>query len=121
MNELHGLAASGLLTASLWMVYVRNRLVVVGLRRTMGNRAATDPPLAPWARRAQAAHRNAVENLAVFSALLLAAVALDLDGDLTRSCAMAPEAIAQTSLQMTRQHPSAWTHEIDLRPAQGRF
>lgn len=34
---------------------------------------------------------------------------------------MAPQAIASTYLQLVNQHPSAWTHEIDLRPAHGKF
>lgn len=34
---------------------------------------------------------------------------------------MAPQAIASTYLQLVQQHPSAWTHEIDLRPAHGKF
>ncbi len=34
---------------------------------------------------------------------------------------MAPEAIAQTYLHLAQQHRSAWTHEVDLRPAHGAF
>ncbi|MGR8935086.1 MAG: SDR family NAD(P)-dependent oxidoreductase [Gammaproteobacteria bacterium] len=32
-----------------------------------------------------------------------------------------PEAIAETYWQLYRQHPSAWTHEIDLRPFKEPF
>ncbi|MGJ0514726.1 MAG: SDR family NAD(P)-dependent oxidoreductase [Methylomicrobium sp.] len=32
-----------------------------------------------------------------------------------------PEAIAETYWQLHRQHPSAWTHEIDLRPFKEPF
>lgn len=32
-----------------------------------------------------------------------------------------PEAIAETYWQMHKQHPSAWTHEIDLRPFKEPF
>lgn len=32
-----------------------------------------------------------------------------------------PEAVAHAYLNLCRQHPSAWTHEIDLRPASERF
>jgi NAD(P)-dependent dehydrogenase (short-subunit alcohol dehydrogenase family) len=32
-----------------------------------------------------------------------------------------PEAIAETYWQLHRQHPSAWTHEIDLRPFKESF
>lgn len=34
---------------------------------------------------------------------------------------IAPDAIAETYLQLAEQHQSAWAHEIDLRPAQGKF
>lgn len=34
---------------------------------------------------------------------------------------ISPEAIAETYLQLAAQHRSAWAHEIDLRPAQGKF
>jgi NAD(P)-dependent dehydrogenase (short-subunit alcohol dehydrogenase family) len=34
---------------------------------------------------------------------------------------MSPRAIAQTYLHVAQQHRSAWTHEIDLRPAHGAF
>lgn len=32
-----------------------------------------------------------------------------------------PDAIAEAYLQLVGQHPSAWTHEIDLRPFKERF
>jgi len=34
---------------------------------------------------------------------------------------MSPQAIAQTCLDLATQHPSAWTHELDLRPFSERF
>lgn len=34
---------------------------------------------------------------------------------------MSPKAIAQVCLGLTAQHPSAWTHEMDLRPFAERF
>ena len=32
-----------------------------------------------------------------------------------------PQAIAQACLALSAQHPSAWTHEMDLRPFSERF
>jgi uncharacterized MAPEG superfamily protein len=87
MSELHWLAATSLLTATMWMLYVPNRMAVLGLARTLGNPAPDDPPLAPWAQRAAAAHRNAVENLVVFAALILAAHALETPCALTQAAA----------------------------------
>jgi hypothetical protein len=34
---------------------------------------------------------------------------------------MMANAIAQTYLDLSAQHPSAWTHEMDLRPFSERF
>jgi NAD(P)-dependent dehydrogenase (short-subunit alcohol dehydrogenase family) len=34
---------------------------------------------------------------------------------------MEPQAIAQVFLDLSTQHPSAWTHEMDLRPFSERF
>jgi NAD(P)-dependent dehydrogenase (short-subunit alcohol dehydrogenase family) len=34
---------------------------------------------------------------------------------------MSPQAIAQACLDLSAQHPSAWTHEMDLRPFSERF
>lgn len=89
MSELHWLAATSLLTATIWMLYVPNRMAVLGLARTLGNPAVDDPPLAPWAQRAAAAHRNSVENLTVFAALILAADALEASCALTQAAAVA--------------------------------
>ena len=77
------LASSALLTSMIWLVYVPNRMLTLGLMRTMGNPSDSDPPLAAWAQRAIASHRNAVENLVVFGLLLLAAQVLGKSGELT--------------------------------------
>jgi uncharacterized MAPEG superfamily protein len=70
--ELESLIWVSSFTAVLWMPYVLNRLAVGGLAATVGYPA--DPlALAPWAQRLRAAHANAVENLVVFAALILAA------------------------------------------------
>ena len=87
MSELHWLAATSLLTATIWMLYVPNRMMVVGIARTLGNPAPDDPPLASWAQRAAAAHRNSVENLAVFAALILTATAMEASCALTQAAA----------------------------------
>jgi uncharacterized MAPEG superfamily protein len=76
MNELQWLAATCLMTALFWPIYVLNRMAVQGVWRTMDNPKPDDPPLAPWAERAHAAHKNAVENLVVFAPLVVAAHAL---------------------------------------------
>jgi uncharacterized MAPEG superfamily protein len=64
-------------TALLWIPYVLNRMVVIAIGETVGY-PADPPPLAAWARRLRLAHANAVENLVVFAALVLAAQALGI-------------------------------------------
>jgi uncharacterized MAPEG superfamily protein len=51
--------------------YVLDRLISRGLLQTMANPTPNDPPLAPWAQRAQRAHVNAIENLVVFAPAVL--------------------------------------------------
>src|SRR5262252_9154890 len=71
------LAATIALTGCLWMPYVLNRILKIGIARALGNPQPGDTEaLSPWARRARQAHANAVENLAVFAPLALLAIAL---------------------------------------------
>lgn len=81
-TELTALVEVSAFTALLWMPYVLNRMAVLGISGTMGY-PANPPPLAPWAQRLRAAHANAVENLAVFAALILAAQAAGVSTPLT--------------------------------------
>lgn len=68
-NILYWVVLTSLATALMWIPPVINRFMVRGVDRTMGNPKSTDLPHAPWAERALAAHKNAVENLAVFAPL----------------------------------------------------
>jgi uncharacterized MAPEG superfamily protein len=88
MTELQWLAATCLLTASLWPTYVLNRMAVQGVWRTMDNPSPNDSPLAPWAERAQAAHRNAIENLVVFAPLVIVAHVVGVSPTFTATAAM---------------------------------
>ena len=63
------------LTAVLWMPYVLDRFVKLGIARTLGNPKPSDMgEQSAWAARAKHAHVNAVENLVVFAPLALLAV-----------------------------------------------
>jgi len=75
--ELLSLVQASIFTGSLWVPYVLNRMSVGGIDGTVGY-PVDPPPLVPWARRLRAAHANAVENLVVFAALVLAAELLDI-------------------------------------------
>lgn len=72
-DTLFWLTLTVLLTALLWLPYILSRLARQGLMPAMSTATGDDPTLAPWARRAAAAHANAVENLVVFAALILVA------------------------------------------------
>lgn len=76
-TELASLVWISTFTAALWIPYVLNRIAVRGIVSTVGY-PVDPPPLAPWAQRLRAAHANAVENLVVFAALILAAQAMEI-------------------------------------------
>ena len=80
--ELHYLVLVTALTAILWVPYILNRLAVRGIPDTVGY-PENPRPQAPWAARLQKAHGNAVENLAVFAALVLTAEAVGLSNEQT--------------------------------------
>ena len=71
-TELRYLALVSLLTALAWVPYILNEIAVRGLLDAVGY-PENPKPLAAWARRMKAAHYNAIENLAVFAALVLTA------------------------------------------------
>jgi uncharacterized MAPEG superfamily protein len=80
--EMTSLIQVSAFTGLLWMPYVLNRMKVRGIASTVGY-PVDPPPLAPWAQRLRLAHANAIENLTVFAALMLAAQALNVSTPLT--------------------------------------
>lgn len=71
-TDLSMLAWTAGLTALFWVPYVLARIVQYGPVEALTYRADSKP-VAAWAERAKKAHYNAVENLAVFAALVLVA------------------------------------------------
>jgi uncharacterized MAPEG superfamily protein len=69
--ELKWLALTVILTGILWVPYILDRAMARGLAGAMANPSPNDKPQSPWARRLQAAHYNAVENLVIFAPLVL--------------------------------------------------
>ena len=84
-KELMWLTLTVAMTGLFWVPYILNRIVVRGLVGAMGYAKDGVAPHSPWAERALLAHRNAVENLVLFAALVLTAHALGLSNDLTRT------------------------------------
>ena len=81
-NELMSLTWVITLSAVMWVPYILNSIMVRGLADAVGY--PDDPkPLAPWAERMKKAHYNAVENLVMFSALVLMLNALGISNATT--------------------------------------
>ncbi len=85
--DVYYLGWTALLTALLWIPYILNRFAVRGLADTVGY-PEQPAPQAPWAERAQHAHANAVENLVVFAALVLAAHAVGASSGVTAAASL---------------------------------
>ncbi|MEM7434016.1 MAG: MAPEG family protein [Myxococcota bacterium] len=77
MTSLEWLAATALMTGVLWVPYVLQRMLALGV---LGALKPVGPEeiarQAVWAQRARNAHYNAIENLAVFATLVLVAQAM---------------------------------------------
>jgi len=80
--ELTLLAWAVALTLVQAVVAVHGALMQVGLAKLAGNREGM-PEIAGWGGRAARAHRNMLENLVLFSALVLAAVVAGKTNDAT--------------------------------------
>jgi uncharacterized MAPEG superfamily protein len=80
--ELKYLTLAAAFTALMWIPYILNLVAVRGLLDAVGY-PENPEPLAPWATRMKAAHYNAIENLAVFAALVLVAHLAGVKGEAT--------------------------------------
>ena len=87
-TELLYLVLSAALTGLLWLPYILDRVAVRGLPSAVGY-PENPPPQSPWAQRLMRAHANAVENLVVFSVLVLAAQDAGVSNAATATAAMA--------------------------------
>ncbi len=74
-------------TGLLWVPYILDRFVRWGIPDTVGY-PAQPKPQSGWAERLIKAHRNAVENLVVFAALVLAAHATGVGNSATEGAAL---------------------------------
>lgn len=83
-TELLYLTCVTALTGLLWIPYILDRIAVWGLSDTVGY-PANPKPQSAWAERLIKAHYNAVENLVVFAALVLAAHAAGISNGTTAS------------------------------------
>lgn len=70
--DLEMLAWVAAITILMWVPYIVAHILNVGLLPALTYQA-DDTPLPRWAERAKRAHRNAIENLAPFAVLVIAA------------------------------------------------
>jgi len=75
------------LTGLLWVPYILDRIATWGLGAAVSY-PDNPPAQSPWARRMMKAHHNAVENLVVFAALVLAAQDLGISNSAIATAAM---------------------------------
>lgn len=80
--ELMWLVWAVVLTFAQMLLAVQGAVMQVGLSMLVGNRDNV-PEITGWAGRAQRAHRNMLENLVLFAALVLVAVAAGKGNDMT--------------------------------------
>ena len=71
-TEIEMLAWVAGITLLMWVPYILAHIVNVGMMPAL-TYEADDTPLPRWAERAKRAHRNAIENLAPFAAVVIAA------------------------------------------------
>ena len=86
-TELFYLTMSAALAMILWVPYVLARVQAWGLVNTLGY-PADQPELPAWARRAERAHYNLLENLAPFAVLVIVAQVSNVQTDHTALGAM---------------------------------
>jgi len=82
-QELFWLTLTIIMTALFWMPYVVNRILELGLGKTMGNPEYGTKTKAAWAERMSHAHSNAVENLVIFAPLVLIATITGITSPIT--------------------------------------
>ena len=85
--EVYSTALAALFTGLLWVPIIVNRLAEMGPWNALKNPQPDVRPHADWAYRLANAHRNAIENLAVFAPLAIGVHILGLSTPLTASAA----------------------------------
>jgi uncharacterized MAPEG superfamily protein len=86
-KEILWLAMTVAMTGLIWVPYILDRFVVWGLMGTLGNPPPSPPRQSEWAERMMKAHKNAVENLALFAPLVLMLAVLNISTPVTVAAA----------------------------------
>ena len=77
-KEILWLAMIVAVTGLIWVPYMLDRFAIWGIMGTLGNPPASPPRQSEWAVRMMAAHKNAIENLALFAPLVLMLAVVDI-------------------------------------------
>ncbi len=86
-TDLFYLTCVTILTGLMWAPYILNLIIIRGLLDAVGY--PRDPkPIAPWAKRLQNAHSNAVENLVIFAPLVIVAHLTEASNEVTALACM---------------------------------
>ncbi len=86
-TELTYLLLTALLTGVLWIPAVIGQVKSRGVLTPDNYVTLPDSPLLDWAKRADRAHQNALENFGIFAAVVLVAHVTDANTALTATCA----------------------------------
>ena len=86
-TELVYLVYVTIFTGLLWVPYILDRIATRGLLDAVGY-PENPKPQSPWAQRLSKAHLNAVENLVVFAALVLSAIAAGVSNSVVAGACM---------------------------------
>ena len=88
-KEIYWLALTILLTSLIWVPYVVNRIIEMGLITALSESDADLTPKKKWANRLMKAHGNSVENLILFAPLVIIIDYLGINSEKTAmACAV---------------------------------
>jgi len=86
--EIYFTSLVAIFTGILWVPIIVNRLVEMGVWTALKNPQPDLRPHADWAHRLANAHRNAIENLAVFAPLAIGVHVLGMSSPLTATASL---------------------------------
>lgn len=85
-TEIYYLCLTLIFTSIMWVPYIINRMVEMGLWNALYNPQPDTQAGALWARRMMSAHDNAVENLIIFAPLVILVELTSSHSELTHIC-----------------------------------
>lgn len=86
--ELYWLVLAALATGLMWLPHILYIIGTQGLFTAVYDPVGQPDPVAPWANRAKRAHNNSVENLVIFTPLVILVTLLGKGTELTALAAM---------------------------------